>query len=143
MIQNESKSNHLYELNEKHVRAIEALLQEPTVSAAAKKAGVGQATLFRWLNDPQFAGAYKAARGRILEGTLTSLQSTSVDAVKCLREVINDTTAHVSARVSAAKSVLDLSLKAREIFELEDRIEYLEKYLEMTADDGRKMSFQS
>ncbi len=49
-------------------------------------------------------------RGRMLEGTLTSLQSASVDAVKCLREVINDTTAQVSARVSAAKSVLDLSL---------------------------------
>jgi transposase-like protein len=133
MIHNESKSSNLYELNEKHVRAIEALLQEPTVSSAAKKAGVGQATLFRWLNDPQFARAYKEARGRMLEGTLTSLQSASVDAVKCLREVINDTTAQASARVSAAKSVLDLSLKAREIFELEDRIEYLEKYLEVKA----------
>lgn len=138
MIQNESKSNHLYELNEKHIKAIEALLQEPTVSAAAKKAGVGQATLFRWLNDSQFSAAYKEARGRMLEGALTSLQSASVDAVNCLREVINDSSAQVSARVSAAKSVLDLGLKAREIFELEDRIEYLEKYLEMTA--GREIA---
>ena len=138
MIQNESKSTGLLELNEKHVRAIEALLQEPTISTAAKKAGVGQATLFRWLNDPQFAGAYKEARGRMLEGTLTSLQSASADAVKCLREVINDTTAQVTARVSASKTVLDLSLKAREIFELEDRIAYLEKYLEGTS--GRRIA---
>ncbi|MBK9317151.1 MAG: hypothetical protein IPM55_23305 [Acidobacteria bacterium] len=48
----------------------------------------------------------------------------------------NDATAQVTARVSAAKSVLDLSLKAREIFELEDRIAYLEKYLEITG--GRR-----
>lgn len=136
MSENESKLTGLLDLNEKHVRAIEALLQEPTILAAAKKSGVGQATLFRWLNDPQFAGAYKEARGRMLEGTLTSLQSASADAVKCLREVINDTTAQVTARVSASKTILDLSIKAREIFELEDRITYLEKYCEIMG--GRK-----
>lgn len=138
MIKNECKLTGLLELNEKHVRAIEALLQEPTVTAAAKKAGVSQATLFRWLNDPQFTGAYKEARGRMLEGTLNSLQSASADAVICLREVINDTTAQVTARVSASKTVLELSFKAREILELEDRIEYLEKYLEITG--GRRVA---
>ncbi|HMV46680.1 MAG TPA: hypothetical protein PLD20_13930 [Blastocatellia bacterium] len=118
-------------LSTKQQRAIEALLTEPTTRAAAAAAEVSEATIWRWLAEPEFSIAYRAARGRLLESTLTALQSASVDAVVCLREILNDKTAQVSARVSAAKSVLELGLKAREVLEVEERLAYLEKALEL------------
>lgn len=110
-------------------------MTEPTTRAAAEAAKVSEATIWRWLADPIFASTYREARGRLLEGTLTALQSASVDAVACLREVINDKSAQVPARVSAAKAVLELSLKAREVLKVEERMAYLEKCLEIK--DGR------
>ncbi len=118
-------------LSTKQQRAIEALLTEPTTRAAAVEAEVSEATIWRWLAEPGFSVAYRAARGRLLESTLTALQSASVDAVVCLREILNDKSAQVSARVSAAKSVLELGLKAREILDVQERLAYLEKALEI------------
>lgn len=118
-------------LSAKQQRAIEALLTEPTTRAAAAAAEVSEATIWRWLAEPEFSAAYRATRGRLLESTLTALQSASADAVVCLREILNDKTAQVYARVSAAKSVLELGLKAREVLEVEERLAFLEKALEL------------
>jgi hypothetical protein len=62
MSENESEKR---ELTVKQIKAIEALLSQPTTATAAKAAGVSQATLFRWLNDPTFAAAYRSARKHV------------------------------------------------------------------------------
>lgn len=114
-------------LQPKQIKAIEALLREPTTAAAAKAARVGEATIFRWLADPAFSAAYKEARGQLLEATLTALQAAGGDAVKCLVEVTNDKEAQVSARVSAAKAIIELGLKTREVLDVEERLKALEE----------------
>ena len=48
-------------------RAILALLVEPTIVAAAARAGVAEVTLHRWFKDPQFRREYDHARRRYLE----------------------------------------------------------------------------
>ena len=125
MVQNETV------LTAKQQRAVEILLREPSIEAAAQAAGVGRATLFRWLNEPDFAAEYKQARGRLLESTLTALQSASVEAVTTLRAVLTETTARAGERVSAAKAILDFSLKAREVLEVEERLAALETLMEV------------
>jgi hypothetical protein len=132
----DEKGSHLTSLNAKHLRAIDALLREPTVVAAARVSGIGETTMFRWLKDPLFDATYKQLRARLLEGTLTALQSASVEAVSCLLEVIRDQAAQPSARVTAAKTVLEFSVKAREILEVEERLAYLENCLDLK--NGRK-----
>jgi hypothetical protein len=47
--------------------------------------------------------------------------------VAALREVLQDREAAPGARVSAAKTILEMALRAREIEELEERISELEK----------------
>ncbi|MBI1763120.1 MAG: hypothetical protein HYR56_16960 [Acidobacteria bacterium] len=116
-------------LTAKQVRAIEALLSERTIADAAVAAGVGEASLYRWLNDPAFDKAYKSARSRLLETTLTRLQHVSSDAVKTLHETLTDPLAQAPARVSAARTILEFSLKAREALELDDRLSALEEVL--------------
>src|ERR687886_540740 len=46
----------------KREQAILALLQEPTVEAAAKAVGVADVTLWRWMQQPDFQAEYRIAR---------------------------------------------------------------------------------
>lgn len=87
---------------------------------------MSKATIFRWLADEAFSAAYQTARGQLLESTLTALQSASVEAVNVLREVMTDASLNAFARVSAAKAVLEMGFKAREVLEVEARLSALE-----------------
>ncbi len=46
--------------------AISALLSEPTIEAAATRAGIGGSTLRRWLTEPEFKARYRAARRQVV-----------------------------------------------------------------------------
>ena len=113
-------------LSGKQEHALLALLTEATVEAAATKAGVNARTLFRWLNDPPFVAAYREARRQAVQRAIGRLQQAASDAVTTLRDVMTDAKAPAPARVNAAKSVLDLAIKAVEIEDLTARIEALE-----------------
>lgn len=114
-------------LSGKQEQALIALLTEATVEAVAVKAGVTPRTLYRWLNDPPFVGAYRAARRQAVQHATGRLQQAASEAVTTLRDVMTDTTAPAPARVNAAKSVLELAVKAVEIEDLTARIEALEQ----------------
>lgn len=114
-------------LSKKQVRAIEALISQPTIRAAAAAARTSETTLWRWLNDPVFDQAYRQARSEILENTLTVLQARSTQAVETLVEVMEDGSALPSARVSAARTILEFSLKVRETVEIEERLRAIEE----------------
>lgn len=126
MTRNETDSEGLTPKQEK---ALVALLTQPTTHEAAKAAGVSRATLFRWVNDPVFAAAYREARGRLLESTLTALQSAGPVAVATLLKVMEHATSNPGAQVSAAKAILDAGLKARDMLEIEERLKTLEALL--------------
>ncbi|MDX2032636.1 MAG: hypothetical protein SF339_18315 [Blastocatellia bacterium] len=102
-------------------------MSEPTTRAAAKAAGVSEATIWRWLSEPGFAAAHQEARGRLLEGVLTRLQAVAGDAVSTLADVMADPNAGASARVSAARAVLEMALRAKAELEIENRLRTLEQ----------------
>lgn len=118
------------ELSPKQHRAISALLTSPNVKAAAAAAQVGERTLWRWLqDDPSFIEAYRAARERIVGQAVAVIQGLMGEAAGTLRAVMSDTEAPSSARVSAAKTALDMGLRAKEVDELEARILAIEKQI--------------
>ncbi len=135
MSENESQQKAL---TTKQHRAIKALLTEPTIKAAAEKARVAEATLHRWLNDPVFSLAYRDARGRLLETTLTRLQQSASKAVDTLDDVMDSAITQPGARVSAAKAVLEMTLKAREVLEVEERLRALEAKIEAGPPGGKR-----
>jgi hypothetical protein len=67
----------------------------------------------------------------VFESTLAALQGASAKAVKTLRDVMDDKEAPAPAKVSAAKTVLDLALKAREQFEFSERLRLIEEQLKI------------
>lgn len=113
-------------LTAKQHRALEALLSEPKIVDAADKAGVGERTLRRWLQAPFFSQAYRQARRDAVSVATGRLQQVAADAVSTLHAVMKEETAPHSARVTAAKTALDLAVRAIENDDMLARIEALE-----------------
>jgi hypothetical protein len=107
--------------------AIAALLAHPSLARAAEACQTSERTLRRWLQDESFAQRYRQERTRILESTFNLLRQKSVAAVETLANVANDKKASASARVSAARSVVELAIKGAELQDLEQRITELEE----------------
>jgi hypothetical protein len=114
-------------------RAIVALLSHANTRTAAKAVGVDEATLWRWLQDKDFHAAYMTARRETVQHALARLQQVSTEAVNTLREVMRDKTAKGSERVTAAKAIIEYSIKAVEIEDLAHRVDELESVMAATA----------
>lgn len=129
-------SGHGDKLSRKQEQAIVALIAQPSIPAAANVAGVGDATLWRWLQRPDFVRAYRDARRQVVEQALGEVQSATGEAVRTLRAVMSDASAPPASRVAAARAVLDTALRAVELMDLETRITDLETAA-MLDTDGR------
>ena len=106
-------------------QAIAALLTEPTVEAAALKAGIGYRTLKGWLQVPAFKEAYRQARTEVLERVVAQTLAACGEAVGTLRANLGcDTPA---ARNTAAKTILETATRGVELLDLEARLAALEE----------------
>jgi hypothetical protein len=110
----------------KQEAALAALLAHPTVRDAAKAANVAEGTLWRYLSDPTFSAHYKQARREVTDHLIMRMQADSTKAARILLEVAEDTASPASARVSAARTIIEQALKGAELRDLMDRIEALE-----------------
>lgn len=79
MIGHGSVSDH------KQEKAVVALLESPTVEAAATSVGISTASLYRWLRDPVFKARYREARSALLENAIAGLQQIASEAVATLK----------------------------------------------------------
>ena len=110
----------------KQEQALAALLANPSVREAAEAAKTSEATLWRYLRDPSFSERYKAARRDVTEHLIMRLTSDSTKAARVLLEVAEDTNAPASARVSAARTIIEQALRGAELRDLMERIDALE-----------------
>lgn len=114
-------------LNTKQNRAIRALLTEKTTSDAAKTAGVGERTLWRWMNeDETFRQTLNEAETLALGESVRRLVSLHFKALRAIEEALDDKEATHGTKLRASSIVLDTTLRLRELFTLEERISRLE-----------------
>ena len=114
-------------------RAIIALMAEPSIAKAARTANVGERTLHTWLDEPEFARAYREARRRAFGQAISLTHKMAAAAVQTLAKVMIDTTAPHAARVSAASSLLRFSRESIELDDLAARIGEVELRLKEGA----------
>ena len=72
------------------VKAILALLNEPTIVRAASTVGVDERSIRRWLEDPTFKRAYHAARREAFDHAIGLTQRYAPLAVNTLAKTMND-----------------------------------------------------
>lgn len=119
-------AGHGEKLSRNQERAIAALLSNSSIPAAAQAINVGERTLWRWIQVEPFKTAYLDARREVVRQAIALVQVGMSEAVQALRDILTNVDAPASARVSAAKAMIDTGLKAVEIEDLEHRVSMLE-----------------
>jgi transposase-like protein len=117
-------------LGRKKEAAIVELLSQRNVEEAARAAGVGARTLYRWMKEADFDAAYRAARRAAFSQSAARLQQMCSAAVTTLGKIMVDPTSPVASRVRAADSVLDHAAKSIELEDIDVRVSELERAAE-------------
>jgi len=114
-------------LTGRKVKAIKALLSYDTIDEASKAVKISRSTMYRYFNDPLFVKELRVAKRQMVNRAIMRLQQTCGDATTALAEICRDKEAPPSSRITAAKEILNQSIKAIELEEIEQRITILEK----------------
>lgn len=117
-------------------RALTCLLQGMTHAAVCEETGVSDRQLTRWLNDEAFRDFQDELRRRqtaLTEATMRRMQSRMNDAPDILWTIAHDPSATSSARVSAAKALIELGMRLSEATDILERLDALER---LQTDEG-------
>ena len=125
-------------LTPKQEKALASLLALGEVKAAARDARVGETTLWRWLKDETFARAYRDGRRKVLEASASRLTADSAAASRVLLRIAEDEKAPASARVAAARAIIESAVKTVETLDLEPRLKEIERRLEEQKPGGKR-----
>jgi hypothetical protein len=107
-------------------RFIMALLSHSSVEAAAESVGISRRTGSRWMQDPAVVQRLAEARRQGMQHAMTRLQAAASRSVDCLCAIQQDGESE-SARVSAARTILEQALRAVEMGDIQERLTKLEE----------------
>ncbi len=115
------------ELSSKQRKAVEALLSTGEVTSAAQQLGINRATLYRWLGEPAFVEAVRAAEAQALDDLSRMLVRLGRTAAGTLAKAMSDAATPMTVKVRAADATLGRLLQLRELATLEARVAELER----------------
>lgn len=116
-----------------------ALACGATVEAAARQCDLSERTVYTRLKDPDFQARVKQVRNDMVRRSAGLLSAASGEAVRTLLALMKDA-APPPVRLGAAKAVLEIGMKIRELAELEAEVRELEQKvgaLEASTGGGR------
>src|ERR1039458_3596674 len=125
-------------LSPKQKEAIAALLSQRNTEEAARVAGVGARTLYRWMKEPEFERAYQDAMRTAFRQSIARLQQMTGPAVSTLGRIMADPTAPAASRVRASHCILERASEALEIEQLHARVAELECAAEASQKNSKK-----
>ena len=105
---------------------LQALACGASVEHAARKAGVGQRTVYRRLADAEFVRKLQDLRTEMVQRTAGMLSGAGLGSVKVLVDLQADVSVPAGVRRRSARDVLEMGLKFREATELEQRLAAVE-----------------
>ncbi|MFL5330040.1 MAG: hypothetical protein ACJ8C4_14135 [Gemmataceae bacterium] len=99
-----------------------------TVEQAARQAGLSDRTIYRRLKDPEFRKELQAVRDDMVRRSAGMLTAAAGEAVKTLAALMSSGVPPAT-RLGAARAVLEIGIKVREVSELAERVANLEDRL--------------
>ena len=109
-----------------------ALACGATVEAAARQCQLSERTVYRRLEDPTFRQRVQEARGEMVKRSAGMLTAAAGESVRTLLALQRES-APPAVRLGAARAVIELGVKVRELADLEARIAALEQQAGITA----------
>jgi hypothetical protein len=117
-------------------KSLAALLESATITEAAKKCGLSEKTLRRYLGDAEFQKEFRVARRVIFEQNIVRLQSLHAGAVDTLERNLN--CENPSVEVRAAQIIIEGNRKDFETTDILSRLEELEsEYNRQIEENGK------
>lgn len=113
------------ELTPKQIKAVMALMSQPTFQDAAKSVGVTYMTIRNWLKDPIFNREYKRMQEKAVESALGKIQNFANESVEIIMDIAKDETVNANIRLNAIKTIWDVIMKRRNN-DIVDRLDKLE-----------------
>lgn len=104
-------------MNPKQIKALQALLTQPTKAAAAKEAGIDESTLRRYLSDPEFQKEYKAAFSQLVTDATRQAQKSLSPALSALREIVEDEKESAGSQTRYGRSSGEVEAEYLKLFE--------------------------
>jgi transposase-like protein len=117
---------HGSKFGRKHEEAIAALLTQRNIDEAANAVGIAPNTMLKWMKQPEFDTAYRAARRKAFGQSIARLQQGSSAAATTLLKLLIDQGTPASVRARVADSIFNHAAKAIEIEDIEARVAALE-----------------
>lgn len=107
---------------------IAMLASGATTKEAAEAAGISERTARRRLQEPDFLQLVGEARAGLIDRASSTLASGMVEAANTLKELLKANSERT--QLGAAKALILLGLRAREVGEFEDRLRELERAMQ-------------
>jgi DNA-binding MurR/RpiR family transcriptional regulator len=101
-----------------------ALIETSSIREAAKKSGIGEATIYRFLQDKEFLAEYRNARRQTVESAIAQMQNAASEAVERLKELQHCENPAVAAR--CAQIIFENALRGLETTDILQRLEAIE-----------------
>ena len=108
-----NRGNHLNGLTTRQDRALMALLEAPSIVAAAHKAEVGESTLRQWLReDENFQAMLRLIRHETLSHVTTRLQQEAEKALESASNMLASKRRIEPGRASLIRTLLDFAFRS-------------------------------
>lgn len=105
-----------------------ALACGATVESAARQCGLSERTIYRRLRQSAFQARLQGVRSDMVGRAAAMLTAAGLESVRTLLE-LQKPAVSAAVRLGAARAVLEIGLKMREVVELEQRMATLEEQL--------------
>jgi hypothetical protein len=103
-----------------------ALMRGKGIRGAAMECGLSPRTIYRRLEDPVFVKRLQTLRAELIGDITGMLQGSSIIAVGTLQDLMG-INVPPDVRLRAAKTILELGIKMREVIDLANRLAVLEE----------------
>ena len=116
-------------LSRRQLAALPYLVAAPTMADAARMTSIGRATLYRWMNDPDFRHRLEALRADAASPARTELNGLMLKSVLVVAQALEDPSPAV--RLRAAQTALAMGFKANDLHDMAKLLERVDEALHL------------
>ena len=122
------QNNEKSQLTDRQIKIIPIIVSCPTYADGCKKARLNRTTFYQWLKQPEFKAEFDRQRSEIVDAAFSMIAQNIEKAVSTLVGLLD--TGDDRVKRLTANDIIGHFLKRRELVDLEERRERIEKQLE-------------
>ena len=116
-------------LTRRQLAALPYLVVAPTMAEGARMASIGRATLYRWINEPDFRDRFEALRADAAGLARAELNGLMLKGILALTLALEDPSPAI--RLRAVQTTLAMGLKAHDLHDMARRLDRVDEALHL------------